>query len=591
MRKVLLVVIAICFAFSLSSILPAIGQDIDSSILQTTDNDVVLLTSYEMDNLLGSIALYPDPLLAQLLPASTFPDQLFQASQLIQLKGGEKLIDDQDWDVSVKAIAHYPSVINKMVDDPVWSDAVGQAYINQPEDVMKSIQRLRGKAKLLGYLSSNNEQEVIYDSDAIRIVPAQPEYIYVPVYDPQIVYIVGRPHYNTNTVFIVFGSGYSIGSWLNSDCDWHQHRVYYHGWQGNSWIQRSRQHAYVDNHVYINDRYRNNDRIFDRDRIRTDFDRQRQRNYEQRNQVRQRRNLPDSYMPTRPDPKVRIYDDWNRNRNAYKQDSTRPHNNQRIGNDRKETKQPKQINVINTWKTPRTNNDKIVRPNTPNSGNNPRVNDGRQNPNGNIRPNTPNSGNRPRVNDSIQNPNEPVRPNTPNSGNRPRVNDGIQNPNEPVRPNTPNSGNRPRVNDGIQNPNEPVRPNTSNSGNKTRIYEDRQNKNESVRPNISSSENRPRVNENRQNTNNIVRPEIQKQDNNRPEVNNNRRETNENTRINVINSWSNPRVNNDRKSQNETVKSEAPNPANNQKVNNEKKDQDEKVKQEKSSSWGTRRNR
>ena len=217
MRRILTMALAISFAFSLFSVLPAMAKDTN------------LLSSYEMDNLLGPIALYPDPLLAQLLPAATYPDQLLEAYQLIQLRDGDNLIDEQNWDVSVMAISHYPSVVKKMVYDPDWSDAVGQAYIYQPEDVMRSIQRLRSKARLLGYLSSNNEQEVIYERGEIRIIPAQARYIYVPVYDSNIVYITRRPQTNTIGFFISFGSGFSIGSWLNRDCDWQQNRVYYHG--------------------------------------------------------------------------------------------------------------------------------------------------------------------------------------------------------------------------------------------------------------------------------------------------------------------------------------------------------------------------
>lgn len=297
MYKVLLIVLAMVIAVSLVNVFPVFAQD----------EEITLLTSSELDDVFGPIALYPDPLLAQILPASTFPDQLLQASMLISLKGGSKLIDDQDWDASVKAVAYYPSVIKLMVNDPDWSDAIGQAYINQPEDVMNSIQRLRGRAKLLGYLSSNEQQEVIYEPDYVRIIPAQPEYIYVPVYDPQIVYIERIPSYRTYTFFISFGTGYRIGSWLNRDCDWHRHNTYYHGWQGDNWIHRSRSHVVINN-IYVNNYYYDNDRRYDRRVERNRFDDQRNRNYEHRTQGSYQKLA--YKIPTRPDANIRPYDTW-----------------------------------------------------------------------------------------------------------------------------------------------------------------------------------------------------------------------------------------------------------------------------------------
>ena len=212
-------------------------------------------TSGELDELFGTIALYPDPLLAQVLPAATFPDELAQAAQFIRLNGGSQLIDEQDWDVSVKAVSHYPSVLNTMVDNPDWTVAIGQAYVNQPDDVLKSIQRLRAKAKLLGYLSSNSQQRVYLEYGAIRIVPVQAEYIYVPQYNPTIVYVQRRSSYGSNA--LSFGLGLLIGAWLNRDCDWQHHRVYYHGWNGGGWISLSRPRVRLDNHYYVNNDYVN----------------------------------------------------------------------------------------------------------------------------------------------------------------------------------------------------------------------------------------------------------------------------------------------------------------------------------------------
>lgn len=216
-------------------------------------DEVTNFTPSELDEILAPIALYPDPLLAQIFPASTFPDQLSQAATLTQLKGGSEIIDNQDWDVSVKAIAHYPTILNMMVDKSDWTIAIGQAYTNQADDVMKSIQRLRAKAKLMGYLNSNDKQQVIVNPDYISIVPVQTQYIYVPVYNPDVVFVQAR--YIDDDDIFYFSTGLLIGVWLNRDCDWPHHRIYYHGWIHDGWVKHSRPYVRIDNRVYINNYY------------------------------------------------------------------------------------------------------------------------------------------------------------------------------------------------------------------------------------------------------------------------------------------------------------------------------------------------
>ena len=208
-----------------------------------------LLTMDELDDLLAPIALYPDPLIAQVLPASTFIDQIDEAARYVRQYGSSAFVDDQYWDVSVKALAHYPDVLFMMDQKYDWTVSLGQAYIDQPQDVMDAIQRLRAEARAQGNLVSTREQQVIVDADGIRIVPALPEFIYVPVYDPQVVY-VERP--DPYAGFVTFGIGLSIGAWLTRDCDWHGHRIYYHGWRDGGWVGRSRPVINYRNRVYIN---------------------------------------------------------------------------------------------------------------------------------------------------------------------------------------------------------------------------------------------------------------------------------------------------------------------------------------------------
>lgn len=205
----------------------------------------------QLDNLLAPIALYPDPLLSQVLVAATFVDDVDEAARWVRAYGPSG-VDDQSWDVSVKAVAHYPTVIYMMADKIDWTTTLGQAYANQSTDVMMSVQRLRRMAYSLGNLITTPQQQVIVQPDYISIWPYQPQYIYVPVYDPYICYH-RRPLWG---VAITFGVAFLIGAWLNRDCDWHNRRIYYHGWDGPGWIRRGRPYIHVTN-VYVNNRYSN----------------------------------------------------------------------------------------------------------------------------------------------------------------------------------------------------------------------------------------------------------------------------------------------------------------------------------------------
>ena len=215
----------------------------------------------QLDNLLAPIALYPDPLLAQVLPAATFPDQIDEAARYVRAFG-QNGIDVQSWDVSVKAVAHYPTVLYMMADKIDWTSALGQAYVNQSTEVMSSVQRLRAMARSQGNLVSGPQIEVIEDAGFIQIWPGDPRYIYVPVYDPAIVYF-RQPFWG---VAVGFSIGFFIGSWLNYDCDWHGRRIFYTGWRGGGWIARSRPHIRITN-VYVDNRFEHvnvNRRIVDR---------------------------------------------------------------------------------------------------------------------------------------------------------------------------------------------------------------------------------------------------------------------------------------------------------------------------------------
>jgi hypothetical protein len=151
-----------------------------------------------------------------------------------------------------------------MADKIDWTTSVGQAYVNQSTDVASSVQRLRHMARSAGNLQSTEQQEVLEHDNYIAITPYQPQYIYVPVYDPAIIYY-RRPYWGPA---ITFGIGFPIGAWLNLDFRWGYGGgwggVYYTGWrQGGwgrdcwncGWINRSRTRVTIVNNVYINNRY------------------------------------------------------------------------------------------------------------------------------------------------------------------------------------------------------------------------------------------------------------------------------------------------------------------------------------------------
>jgi Protein of unknown function (DUF3300) len=231
---------------------PNVGQDAGGNYQSYTAD--------QLDNLLSPIALYPDPLLAQVLVAATFPDQVEEAARYVR-SSGQNGIDDQTWDVSVKAVAHYPTVIGMMADKVDWTTSLGQAYVNQSTDVSTAVQRLRHMARKVGNLQTSPQQEVLENGEYIAITPLQPQYLYVPIYDPLICYY-RRPYWGPA---ISFGLGYPIGGWLNLDFRWGFGGgfggVFYTGWRpwggwNGGWLVRSRPFI-RGNNFYINNRYSN----------------------------------------------------------------------------------------------------------------------------------------------------------------------------------------------------------------------------------------------------------------------------------------------------------------------------------------------
>ena len=148
----------------------------------------------QLDQMLAPIALYPDDLLTQILMASTYPLEIVQAArwtkQNEKLKGDAltEALEKQDWDPSVKSLVNFPDVLSKMNENLEWTQNLGDAFLAQEKEVMGTIQNLRKKAQEAGNLKDTEQQKVVVEKETIVIQPANPEVIYVPSYNPAVVY-------------------------------------------------------------------------------------------------------------------------------------------------------------------------------------------------------------------------------------------------------------------------------------------------------------------------------------------------------------------------------------------------------------------
>lgn len=184
-------------------------------------------TPEQLDQLAGPIALYPDALVALILPASSAPADVTAAAQYLANGGDPSQVDAQPWDPSVRGLAHYPTVVKWMNDNLNWTEALGAAFAMQPSDVMKSIQQLRVAAKAAGTLVNTPQQRVEEEGDNIRIIPAQDNVLYVPSYDPEEVYDAPEGAMGD---YLTFDVGYPVGPWLGFECDWDDFGIWVAPW-------------------------------------------------------------------------------------------------------------------------------------------------------------------------------------------------------------------------------------------------------------------------------------------------------------------------------------------------------------------------
>jgi hypothetical protein len=266
--KQVLALVLVCGIVLVTS--PAYAVPDGSMYLPPQDAPPAPIPASQIDSLVAPIALYPDALVAQVLAASTYPNEVVEADQWLKdhssLQGSAlaEAVNQQTWDPSVQALTQFPSVLDQMANNLSWTSALGDAFYNQQADVMAAVQRLRAQAKAAGNLKSTSQMTVTQPNpQTIVIQPANPQVVYVPTYSPTVVY--GTPYYppgySTGAVvatgLISFGVGFAVGAamsggccgwgWNNWNSNWHGGTVVYNR---NTYVSRS--------NVYANgNRYRN----------------------------------------------------------------------------------------------------------------------------------------------------------------------------------------------------------------------------------------------------------------------------------------------------------------------------------------------
>jgi hypothetical protein len=197
------------------------------------DQPAPAIPADQLDSLVAPIALYPDPLLTQVLVASTYPLELIQLQQWLQRNPGltgdalTNSVQKQDWDPSIQAMAVFPDLVKRLSDDIKWTTDLGNAFLAQQSDVMDAVQHMRTKAMDAGKLKSNEQMKVetqtVESKTVVVIQPANPQVVYVPTYNPVVVYgppiypyppiYYPPPSYYAAGMFFAFGVGIAVGSY------------------------------------------------------------------------------------------------------------------------------------------------------------------------------------------------------------------------------------------------------------------------------------------------------------------------------------------------------------------------------------------
>lgn len=228
----------------------------------------------DLEKLVAPIALYPDSLIATILPAAAYPLEIVQAARFVADTNNLANLDAQPWDENVRAVAAVPAAIQKLNDDLPWTISLGEAFIAQPKELMDTIQSLRAKAQSLGTLKTSPQQVVIVTNyvvmqtnitqvvmvtnQVVQIQPANPQVIYVPAYDPWYVYYPPPAYYVGPPPVVTFAVGVTVGLIIANNCDWHGGGIYvgHHGavvWGGGGY-----HHSDVDIDINRNVNINNN---------------------------------------------------------------------------------------------------------------------------------------------------------------------------------------------------------------------------------------------------------------------------------------------------------------------------------------------
>ena len=242
------------------------------------DEELPALTAAELEEIVGPVALYPDDLLAIVLPASTYPLQVVQAARFLErLESDSSLKPDDEWDESITALLNYPEIVDLMNEDIDWTWRLGEAVVAQQVDVIAAIESFRDKAYAAGNLKSDDRQTVSTEDGVIEIEPTQEDVIYVPYYEPErVVVYQSRPvyHYYPRAYPVyyypypygyTFTSGYFWGVTTAFSIGWltdHLH-VYHHSYWGHPYYGHNYHNHYYYrrpslshyNHYYVNNSY------------------------------------------------------------------------------------------------------------------------------------------------------------------------------------------------------------------------------------------------------------------------------------------------------------------------------------------------
>lgn len=201
----------------------------------------------ELEKLAVPIALHPDPLISIILPAAVYPVEIVQAARFVKDKNNVPKLDEQPWDENVKAVAKFPQLIAQMDADLTWTVALGQAFLDQPKELMDAIQGLRAKAQKAGTLQTTQQQivtvtnmvvettveqrVVVVTNTVVQIQPSNPQVVYVPTYPPTVYYPPPAYVYDPYAPLVTFGVGVAVGAIIANNCDWHGGGIYvgHHG--------------------------------------------------------------------------------------------------------------------------------------------------------------------------------------------------------------------------------------------------------------------------------------------------------------------------------------------------------------------------